>query len=127
MTVDQEEILQTDWTRFANASANDIIIIKIIIINALLCLPMGDLKAITESEIIAAQDKALQTIHQITKILQTETNIKCRLCQKYDEKIRRPHFISMPNIGKRTIHKEIGQSVFSTTLYRMQGNKGKIQ
>jgi hypothetical protein len=88
---------------------------------------MGDLKAITESEITAAQDKALQTIHQITKILQTETNIKCRPYQKYDEKIHRPHFIGMPNIGKRTVHKEIGQSICSTTLYRMQGNKGKVQ
>jgi hypothetical protein len=33
----------------------------------------------TESEIIVAQDQALQTKYHATKILQTETGSKCRL------------------------------------------------
>jgi len=45
----------------------------------------GDLKAETESEIVAAQDQALQTKYYATKILYTETDSKCRLCQQFDE------------------------------------------
>jgi hypothetical protein len=37
-----------------------------------LWLSKGDLKAETESEIVAAQDPALQTKYHATKILQTE-------------------------------------------------------
>jgi hypothetical protein len=43
-----------------------------------LLLSKGDLKAETESEIVAAQDQALQTKYHATKILQTETDSKCR-------------------------------------------------
>ena len=50
-----------------------------------LWLSKGDLKAETESEIMAAQDQALQTKYYATKILNTETDSKCRLCQKFDE------------------------------------------
>ena len=46
---------------------------------------MGDLKAETESEIVAAEDKALQTKYYATKILNTETDSKCRICQQFDE------------------------------------------
>jgi hypothetical protein len=46
-----------------------------------LWLLRGDLKAETESEIVAAQDQVLQTKYHATKILQTETDSKCRLCQ----------------------------------------------
>jgi hypothetical protein len=45
-----------------------------------LWLSKGDLKAETESEIVAAKDQALQTKCHATKILQTETDSKCRLC-----------------------------------------------
>jgi hypothetical protein len=45
----------------------------------------GDLKAETESEIVAAQDQALNTKYYATKILHTETDSKCRLCQQPDE------------------------------------------
>jgi len=38
-----------------------------------------DLKGETESEVMAAQDQALQTKYRATKILQTETESKCRL------------------------------------------------
>ena len=57
-----------------------------------LWLSKGDLKAETESGIVAAQDQALQTKYYATKILNTETDSKCRLCQKFDETI--DHIIS---------------------------------
>ena len=52
----------------------------------------GDLKAETESEIVAAQDQALNRKCYATKILHTETDSKCRLCQQHDETI--DHIIS---------------------------------
>jgi hypothetical protein len=57
-----------------------------------LWLSKGDLKAETESEIVAAQDQTLQTKYYATKILNTETDNKCRLYQQYDETIE--HIIS---------------------------------
>jgi len=47
-----------------------------------LWLSKGDLKVETESEIVAAQDQALQTKYYATNVLNTETDSKCRLCQK---------------------------------------------
>jgi hypothetical protein len=52
-----------------------------------LWLSKGDLKAETEREIVAAQDQALDTKYYATKILNTETDSKCRLCQQFDETI----------------------------------------
>jgi Ni,Fe-hydrogenase III component G len=49
----------------------------------------GNLKAETEIEIVAAQDKALNTKYYATKILRTESDSKCRLCQQPDETIGR--------------------------------------
>jgi len=43
-----------------------------------LWLSKGDLKAETESEIVGAQDQALNTKYYATKILRTETDSKCR-------------------------------------------------
>ena len=57
-----------------------------------LWLSKGDLKAETESEIVAAKDEALQTKYYATKILNTETDSKCRLCQQLDEAV--DHIIS---------------------------------
>jgi hypothetical protein len=57
-----------------------------------LWLSKGDLKAETESEIVAAQDQAIQTEYYATKILNTETDSKCRLCQQFNETI--DHIIS---------------------------------
>jgi len=57
-----------------------------------LWLSKEDLRAETESEIVAAQDHALQTKHYATKMLDTETDSKCRLCQQFDETI--DHIIS---------------------------------
>jgi hypothetical protein len=51
-----------------------------------------DLKEETKSEIVAAQDKALQTKYHATKILHTKTDSKRRLCQQFDETI--DHIIS---------------------------------
>jgi hypothetical protein len=42
--------------------------------------------------IIATQDQALQTKYYATKILNTETDSKCRLCHQFDETI--DHVIS---------------------------------
>jgi hypothetical protein len=50
-----------------------------------LWLSKGDLKAETESEIVAAKIQALHTKYYATKILNTETDSKCRLCQQFDE------------------------------------------
>jgi hypothetical protein len=58
----------------------------------LLWLLRGDLKGDTESEIIAAQDRTLQTKHHMTKILRTETDSKCKLHKKFDETVE--HIIS---------------------------------
>jgi hypothetical protein len=52
-----------------------------------LWLSKGDLKAETESEIVAAQDQALQTKYNATQILQTETGSKCRLCHQFEETV----------------------------------------
>jgi hypothetical protein len=50
-----------------------------------LWLSKGDLKAETEREIVAAHDQAIQTKYYATKILNTETDSKCRLCQQFDD------------------------------------------
>jgi len=55
-----------------------------------LWLSEEELKAETESEIVAAQDQALQTKCYATKILNTES--KCGFCQQFDETI--DHIIS---------------------------------
>jgi len=47
--------------------------------DTLIWLLRGDLKGETGREIMAAQIKALQTKYNATKILQTETDSKCRL------------------------------------------------
>jgi len=47
----------------------------------------GELTGETESEIVAAQDQALQTKYYATKILNTKTDSKCRLSQQFDETI----------------------------------------
>jgi len=57
-----------------------------------LWLSKEDLKAETGSEIVAAQHHALQTKYYATKILNAETDSKCRLCQQFDETI--DHMIS---------------------------------
>ena len=68
--------------------------------DTLLWLSKGDLKAETESEIVATQDQALQTKYYTTKMLNTETDNKCRLCQQFDEKI--DHIISAcPILAKK--------------------------
>ena len=56
----------------------------------LLWLSRGEMEVETESEILAAQDQELLTKHHATKILHTETQ----------------HYISKPNIGKRTVYKK---------------------
>jgi hypothetical protein len=90
-----------------------------------------DLKAETESEIVAAQDQTSQSKYYATKILNTETDSKCRLCLQFDETIG--HIISAcPILAKEqyinrhdrvcaqlhfNIHKETGIQVDKKHLY----------
>jgi len=53
--------------------------------DTLLWLSKGDLEAENESEIVEAQDQALQRKYYATKILDTETDSKRRLCLQFDE------------------------------------------
>jgi len=89
-----------------------------------LWLSNGDLKAETESEIVAVQDQALQTEYYVTKILNTETDRKCRLCQQFDETVG--HIISASPILAKEQYIKIHDSVCTTTLQNMQGNRGTI-
>ena len=57
-----------------------------------LWLSKGALRGETESEIVTAHNQALQTKCHATKILQTETDSKCRLSQPFDETVE--HIIS---------------------------------
>jgi NRPS condensation-like uncharacterized protein len=50
-------------------------------------LSKADLKVETESKVVTAQDHALQTKYYTTKILNTEIDSKCRLCQQFNETI----------------------------------------
>ena len=87
-----------------------------------LWLSKGDLKAETESEIVVAQDEALQTKYSATKILSTETDSKCRLYQQFDETI--DHIITAcPTLAKEQYTKRHDR-VCPTTLQHMQGNRG---
>jgi len=52
-----------------------------------------------ESEIIAAQDQALQTKYHAKKILQTETGSKCRFCKPFDETLE-PIISACPILAK---------------------------
>jgi len=55
--------------------------------NTLLWLSRGELKGGNKSEVIAAQDQALQTKYHATKALQTERDSKCRLCKQFDDTV----------------------------------------
>ena len=95
-----------------------------------LWLSKGELKAETESDIVAAQDQALQTKYYATKILNTETVSKCRLCQQFDEAI--DHTVSACSIlakeqyMKRHDRVCVCVCVCTTVLQYMQGNRGTI-
>jgi hypothetical protein len=82
-----------------------------------LWLSKGDLKAETESERVAAQDQAIKTKYYLTKVLNKETDSKCRLCQQFDETIG--HIISACHILAKEqyiIHTTTRYSVCTTTL-----------
>ena len=84
-----------------------------------------ELKAETESEIVAAQDQALQMKYYATKIFSTETDSKCRLCQKFDETI--DHIISACTILAKEQYTKKDMIVcvptFTSTYARKQGYK----
>jgi hypothetical protein len=86
-----------------------------------LSLSTGDLKAENVSQITAAQDRALQK-NIMQNVLQIETDNKCRLCQKFYEKIE--HFIPACPILSKEKYVKRRDRVY-VQLY-MQGNMGKI-
>jgi len=90
-----------------------------------LWLSKGDLKAETESEIVAAQDQAIQTKYYATKILNTETDSKCRICQQFDDTIG--HIISAcPILAKEQYikrHDRVCVHNYTSTYVRKQGYK----
>ena len=91
-----------------------------------LWLSKGDLKAETESEIVAAQDQALQTKYYATKILSTETDSKCRLCQQFDETV--DHIISAcPILAKEQYTKRHGRvcAQLHFNIYKETGTIGQ--
>jgi len=82
--------------------------------DTLLWLSTGDLKGETESDKIAMQDQVLQTKCHMTKILQIETDSKCRLCQFNENST---HHISMPNIALQEQYvKDMIECVLNYTL-----------
>jgi hypothetical protein len=86
-----------------------------------LWLSKGDLKSETESEIVAAQDQALNVKYYATKILNTETDSKRKLCQQFDETI--DHISACPILAKERYVKW-HDSECTTALQHMQGNRG---
>jgi hypothetical protein len=74
-----------------------------------LWLLKGDLKAETESEIVPAQDEALQTKYYTTEILNTQTDNKCRLCQQFDETL--DHISACPILTKER-HDRVSAQLF---------------
>jgi hypothetical protein len=73
-----------------------------------LWLMNGDLKAETESEIVAPQDQVLQMKYCKTKIFNSETHSKCRLCHQFEETI--DHIIpAFPILAKRQYLKTHGR------------------
>ena len=93
-------------------------------------LSKGDLKAETESEVVAAQDQVLQKKYYATKILSIETDSKCRLCQQFDETI--DHIISAcPVLAKEQYTKrhdkvcaQIHFNIFKETGLQLVKNNG---
>jgi len=80
-------------------------------------------KAETESKIVAAQDQSLQTKYYATKILNTETDSKCRICQQFDETIY--HIMSpCPILAKEQhikSHDRVCVHNYTSTYARKQG------
>ena len=80
-----------------------------------LWLLRGDLKGETESEIIAAQDQALQTKYHATNILQTETDCRCSLCKQFDENVE--HIITeCPILAKEQYITDVTEYVLNYIL-----------
>ena len=70
---------------------------------------------------MAAQDQALQAKYYATKLLNTETDSKCRLCQEFDETV--DHIISACPILEKEQYIKRHDGVCAQ-LQQMQGNRG---
>ena len=93
-------------------------------VNTFLWLSKGDFEAETESEMVEAEDQALQTKYYATKILDTETDNKCKLCQQFNETT--DHIISACPILAKEQYIKIRDRV-SAQLQYMQVNRGTIK
>jgi hypothetical protein len=72
---------------------------------------------------VAPQDQALQTKYYATKILNTETDSKCRLCQQFDETIDRT-ISACPILAKEQYtkrHDRVCVHNYTSTYARKQG------
>ena len=76
-----------------------------------------------QSEIVAAQDKALQTKYYATKILNTETDSKCRFCQQFDGTI--DHIISACPILAKEQYIKRHDKVCSQLHFNIRKETGK--
>jgi len=89
-----------------------------------LWLSKVDLNAETESEVVAAQDQALHTKYYTTKVLNTQTDSKCRLCQQFDETVG--HIMSpCPMLAKGQYikrHDSVCVHNYTSTYARKQGD-----
>jgi hypothetical protein len=79
--------------------------------DSFLWLSKRDVTAETQSEIVAAEDQALNTNYSATKLLNTETDSKCRRRQKYCSELEiglHSFPCTFPNVGS---HKLLGTIV----------------
>jgi hypothetical protein len=75
----------------------------------------GDLKRRTDSEIMAANDQALQVKYHVTKKLQKQTVSHFRLCPQFDETVE--HIISTyPILSREQYNTDMIQCVLNYTL-----------
>jgi hypothetical protein len=87
-----------------------------------LWLSKGDLKAETESEIVAAQDQALQTKYHATKIFQTEKDSKCRLCHQFEKTV--DHIMSACPILTKEQYIKQHDTVFAKLHFNISNELG---
>jgi hypothetical protein len=72
------------------------------------------MKEAAGSEIIVVQDQALQTKYYSTKIIQTDTDSKCRLCKQFYETVK--HIISACSILAKEQYIDMIECVLNYTL-----------
>jgi hypothetical protein len=100
-------------------------------------LSREDVKGETEREIITAWVQALKIKYYVTKILQTETDSKCRICKQFYKTVEQilvcPIFAKEQRIKRHNICKEIGLKLHKEHWYNHQpksvktSHEGKVK